>query len=128
MPPALLFRPTSKSEWFVFLGRVGKPEDAKKRPYDPTRPISTLKTSWRNLRGPPCIHIGKKLDRYHPPEFLVPGLPHSTHPALTEFFEDTIMPDSDSLNLLFTGRQRSPTSVIPAFDDSAQFEVNDFMW
>lgn len=94
----------------------------------PTIPHVHAQNVLEKPQGPPCIHIGKKLDRYHPPEFLVPGLPHSTHPALTEFFEDAIMPDNDSLNLLFTGRQRSPTSVIPAFDDSAQFEVNDFMW
>jgi integrase len=42
---------TAKPEWFVFPGRVGKPENGKRRPYDPTRPISTLKTAWKNVKN-----------------------------------------------------------------------------
>jgi integrase len=40
----------SKPEWYVFPGRVGTPETGKKRPYDPTRPVSSLKTSWKNVK------------------------------------------------------------------------------
>ncbi len=36
--------------WYVFPGRVGKPEDGQKRPLDPTRPITSLKTAWRNAK------------------------------------------------------------------------------
>jgi integrase len=39
-----------KPDWYVFPGRVGKPAEGKKRPYDVTKPISTLKTSWKNLK------------------------------------------------------------------------------
>jgi hypothetical protein len=41
---------TAQPHWYVFPGRVGKPQDGRKRPFDPERPISTLKTSWKNLR------------------------------------------------------------------------------
>jgi integrase len=39
-----------KSEWHVFPGRVGKPEEGKKRPLDPARPVTSLKTAWRNVK------------------------------------------------------------------------------
>jgi Phage integrase family len=41
---------TAKPEWFVFPGRIGKPVNGKQRPLDPTRPISTLKTAWKNVK------------------------------------------------------------------------------
>ena len=41
---------TAKPDWYVFPGRVGKPAEGKKRPLDPTRPISSLKTAWRNVK------------------------------------------------------------------------------
>jgi integrase len=37
-------------EWYVFPSRVGRPETGKKRPLDPTRPMVTLKTSWKTVR------------------------------------------------------------------------------
>ncbi len=41
----------TKPEWFVFPGRLGgKPADGAKRPLDPTRPITSLKTAWANLK------------------------------------------------------------------------------
>jgi integrase len=40
----------SKPEWYLFPGRAGKPESGKARPFDPTRPVTSLKTSWRNLK------------------------------------------------------------------------------
>jgi integrase len=42
---------TANPEWYVFPGRPGKPEKGMPRPYDPTRAISTLKTSWSNVRA-----------------------------------------------------------------------------
>jgi integrase len=42
---------TAKPEWFVFPGRVGKPQKGKERPLDPTRPVSTLKTAWKNVKN-----------------------------------------------------------------------------
>lgn len=41
---------TINPEWFVFPARIGRPEKGQKRPYDPTRPMVTLKTSWRKVR------------------------------------------------------------------------------
>jgi integrase len=41
---------TVQLEWYLFPGRVGKPENGKSRPYDPTRPVTTLKTSWKNVK------------------------------------------------------------------------------
>jgi integrase len=29
---------------------VGRPESGKERPFDPTQPVSSLKTAWRNLK------------------------------------------------------------------------------
>jgi integrase len=42
---------TLKPEWYVFPGLVGKPEKGKRRFFDPTRPISTMKTAWKNVRA-----------------------------------------------------------------------------
>ena len=42
---------TANPEWYVFPGRPGKPAKGMPRPYDPTRTISTLKTSWSNVRA-----------------------------------------------------------------------------
>jgi integrase len=37
-------------EWYVFPSRVGRPQLGMKRPLDPTRPMVTLKTSWKTVR------------------------------------------------------------------------------
>jgi integrase len=37
-------------DWYVFPGRVGKPERGKPRPLDPTLPVTSLKTAWRNVK------------------------------------------------------------------------------
>ncbi|MEO8660196.1 MAG: tyrosine-type recombinase/integrase [Bryobacteraceae bacterium] len=39
-----------KPDWYLFPGRVGKPAAGQKRPLDPTRAITSLKTAWRNVR------------------------------------------------------------------------------
>jgi integrase len=39
-----------KAEWYLFPGRVGKPEKGKARPLDPTKPVTTLKTAWTNVK------------------------------------------------------------------------------
>lgn len=53
-------------------GRVGKPEFGTQRPLDPTRPVSTLKTSWKNVK----TQVG------------VTGRFHDTrHTLITEFAE-----------------------------------------
>jgi integrase len=41
---------TVQPEWYVFPGRVGKPEQGKRRPLDPTRPVKSLKTAWKNVK------------------------------------------------------------------------------
>jgi integrase len=41
---------TARPEWYVFPGRVGKPVKGQKRPLDPTKPIASLKTAWRNVK------------------------------------------------------------------------------
>jgi integrase len=41
---------TIKPEWYVFPARTGRPESGKKRPLDPTKPMVTLKTSWKNVK------------------------------------------------------------------------------
>ena len=41
---------TIKPEWYVFPARIGRPESGQKRPLDPTRPMVTLKTSWKNVK------------------------------------------------------------------------------
>jgi integrase len=40
----------AKPEWYIFPGRVGKPVTGNQRPYDPTIPVTTLKTSWKNVK------------------------------------------------------------------------------
>ena len=42
---------TANPEWYVFPGRPGRPAKGVPRPYDPTKAISTLKTSWSNVRA-----------------------------------------------------------------------------
>jgi integrase len=37
-------------QWYLFPGRIGRPEKGKQRPLDPTRPVSTLKTAWQNVK------------------------------------------------------------------------------
>ena len=41
---------TTKPEWYLFPARIGKPKSGKERPFDPTRPVTTLKTAWRNVK------------------------------------------------------------------------------
>jgi hypothetical protein len=41
---------TIKPEWYVFPARIGRPESGQKRPLDPTRPMVTLKSSWKNVK------------------------------------------------------------------------------
>jgi integrase len=36
--------------WFLFPGRAGRPEKGAKRPLDPTRPATSIKTAWNSLR------------------------------------------------------------------------------
>ncbi len=36
--------------WYVFPGRVGRPQSGKARPLDPSRPVTSLKTAWRNVK------------------------------------------------------------------------------
>jgi integrase len=38
------------AEWYVFPGRVGRPERGKPRPLEPTLPVTSLKTAWRNVK------------------------------------------------------------------------------
>ena len=38
-------------ECYVFPGRVGRPDKGKTRPYDPTRPVTSLKTAWKNVKA-----------------------------------------------------------------------------
>jgi integrase len=41
---------TTNAEWFVFPGRLGRPAAGKKRPLDPCKPTTSMKTAWRNVR------------------------------------------------------------------------------
>jgi integrase len=41
---------TINPDWYVFPARIGRPELGKKRPLDPTKPMVTLKTSWKNVK------------------------------------------------------------------------------
>jgi integrase len=38
------------AEWYVFPGRVGRPAMGKARPLDPTLPVTSLKTAWKNVK------------------------------------------------------------------------------
>jgi integrase len=40
----------AKPDWYLFPGRLGRPAQGQKRPLDPTRPVTTLKTSWKNVK------------------------------------------------------------------------------
>jgi integrase len=39
-----------RPEWYVFPGRVGRPQKETSRPFDVNRPCSTIKTSWNTIR------------------------------------------------------------------------------
>lgn len=39
------------AQWYVFPGRVGKPERGKERPLVPTKPVTSLKTAWKNVKA-----------------------------------------------------------------------------
>jgi integrase len=39
-----------ETDWYVFPGRVGRPERGKPRLLDPTIPVTSLKTAWRNVK------------------------------------------------------------------------------
>jgi integrase len=41
----------AKPEWYVFPGRIARPTKGQKRLLDPTRPITSLKTAWRNVKS-----------------------------------------------------------------------------
>jgi integrase len=41
---------TVQPEWYLFPAREGKPEPGKERPYVPSEPIRSLKSSWRNVK------------------------------------------------------------------------------
>jgi integrase len=41
---------TIKPEWYVFPARVGRPAMGEERQLDPTKPMVTLKTSWKNVK------------------------------------------------------------------------------
>ncbi len=41
----------ARQEWYLFPARgEGRPTAGKERPLDPTRPVSTLKTAWKNIK------------------------------------------------------------------------------
>ena len=42
---------TIQPEWYLFPGRVGRPERGKRRPMDPTRPVTSIKTAWTNVKS-----------------------------------------------------------------------------
>src|SRR5439155_600744 len=43
---------TIRPEWFVFPARAGgKPAKGQKRPLDPSKPITSLKTAWRSVKA-----------------------------------------------------------------------------
>jgi hypothetical protein len=39
-----------RPEWYVFPGRDGKPTTGQKRPFNPSKPITSLKTAWANVK------------------------------------------------------------------------------
>jgi integrase len=41
---------TARPEWYIFPSRTCKPTGGRKRPLDPTKAISSLKTAWRNVK------------------------------------------------------------------------------
>jgi hypothetical protein len=41
---------TIKAESYVFPARIGTPATGQKRPLDPTKPMVTLKTAWKNVK------------------------------------------------------------------------------
>jgi integrase len=38
------------ADWYVFPARVGRPAAGKPRPLDPTLPVTSLKTAWKNVK------------------------------------------------------------------------------
>jgi integrase len=42
---------TIQPEWYVFPARVGRPEQGKGRPLNPTRPVTSIKTAWKNVKA-----------------------------------------------------------------------------
>ncbi len=40
----------TRPDWYLFPARIGRPSKGAKRPMDPTKPVTTLKTAWRNVR------------------------------------------------------------------------------
>jgi integrase len=56
---------TIKPEWYVFPGRAGgKPAKGEKRPLDPWKPITSLKTAWRNVKARAGV-VGRWHDARH---------------------------------------------------------------
>jgi integrase len=41
---------TISADWFVFPGRPGRPAKGQPRPLDLTKPVTSLKTAWRNVK------------------------------------------------------------------------------
>jgi integrase len=41
----------TKPEWYLFPGRADKPVKGQERPLDPSKPITSLKTAWRNVKA-----------------------------------------------------------------------------
>lgn len=41
---------TTKANWHIFPGRIGKPTTGNKRPFDPTKPITSIKSAWQNVK------------------------------------------------------------------------------
>jgi integrase len=42
---------TIQPEWYLFPARVGRPEHGKRRPLDPTVPVTTIKTAWKGVKN-----------------------------------------------------------------------------
>jgi integrase len=55
---------TTKLDWYIFPARVGRPSTGNKRPFDPTKPVTTIKTSWRNVKKLAGI-VGRFHDARH---------------------------------------------------------------
>lgn len=41
---------TCHDEWYIFPARPGSPQSGEKRPFDPSQPITSLKTAFRNVK------------------------------------------------------------------------------
>jgi integrase len=42
---------TARPNWYIFPGRIGRPGEGRERPYDPTRPVTSFKTAWKNVKA-----------------------------------------------------------------------------